>query len=47
MAASEDLTILKLLSGRQQDWPDAIKILEIQKGKLDTDYLQTMDINLS
>ena len=37
----EDLIILKLLSGREQDRLDAMKILEIQKGKLDMDYLQT------
>jgi len=41
MATPEDLIILKLLSGREQDRLDAMKILEIQKGKLDMDYLQT------
>jgi len=41
IATPEDLIILKLLSGREQDRLDAMKILEIQKGKLDMDYLQT------
>ena len=41
IATPEDLIILKLLSGREQDKLDAIKILKIQKGKLDMDYLQT------
>jgi hypothetical protein len=41
IATPEDLIILKLLSAREQDRLDAMKILEIQKGKLDMDYLQT------
>jgi len=41
IATPEDLIILKLLSGREQDRLDAMKILEIQKDKLDKDYLQT------
>jgi predicted nucleotidyltransferase len=41
IATPEDLIILKLLSGRQQDRLDARKILEIQKDNLDMDYLRT------
>jgi len=41
IATPEDLIILKLLSGREQDKLDAMKILQIQKNKLDKDYLQT------
>jgi len=37
----EDLIILKLLSGRDQDRLDARKISEIQKDNLDMDYLKT------
>jgi len=40
VATPEDLIILKLLSGREQDNLDAKKILEIQKGHLDKDHLQ-------
>ena len=36
----EDLIILKLLSSRKQDNLDAKKILEIQKGNLDKEYIQ-------
>jgi predicted nucleotidyltransferase len=36
----EDLVILKLLSGREQDRLDAKKILEIQKGNLDMEHIQ-------
>lgn len=36
----EDLIILKLLSGREQDNLDAKKILEIQKGNLDMKHIQ-------
>jgi hypothetical protein len=35
----EDLILLKLLSGREQDWIDAAKVLEIQAGRLDKKYL--------
>jgi len=41
IATPEDLIILKMLSGREQDRLDAMKIREIQKGKLDMHYLQT------
>lgn len=41
ITSPEDMIILKLLSGREQDRLDAEKILEIQKGNLDMDYLQT------
>jgi len=36
----EDLVILKLLSGREQDRLDAEKIREIQKEHLDMEYMQ-------
>ncbi|MEW6586471.1 MAG: nucleotidyl transferase AbiEii/AbiGii toxin family protein [Nitrospirota bacterium] len=41
ISAPEDLIILKLLSGRQQDRLDATKILEMQKDNLDMAYLKT------
>ena len=41
ISTPEDLIILKLVSGREQDRLDAKKILEIQKENLDRDYLQT------
>ena len=37
---TEDLIILKLLSGREQDNLDAKKIFEIQKKRLDREYMQ-------
>jgi len=40
ISAPEDLIILKLLSGREQDKLDAQKILEIQKEHLDREYIQ-------
>jgi predicted nucleotidyltransferase len=43
----EDLVILKLLSGREQDKLDAKKILEIQKGNLDMEHIQNWLHNLS
>lgn len=36
----EDLIILKFLSGREQDRLDAKKIIKIQKGNLDMEYLK-------
>ena len=41
IATPEDLIILKLLSGREQDRLDARKILNIQRENLDWVYLQT------
>jgi len=41
IATPEDLIILKLLSGREQDRLDARKILDIQRENLDWVYLQT------
>ena len=41
ISTPEDLIILKLVSGREQDRLDARKILDIQKENLDIDYLQT------
>ena len=41
ISTPEDLIILKLVSGREQDRLDARKILNIQKENLDIDYLQT------
>jgi predicted nucleotidyltransferase len=41
VAAPEDLIVLKLLSSREQDRLDAMKIFQIQKDRLDTDYLYT------
>lgn len=46
IATPEDMIILKMLSGREQDRLDAKKILEIQKDNLDIDYLQTWSENL-
>ena len=40
VSAPEDLIILKLLSGREQDNLDAKKIFEIQKKRLDREYMQ-------
>jgi len=40
ISTPEDMIILKMLSGREQDRLDARKILEIQKENLDMDYLQ-------
>lgn len=40
ISTPEDLIILKLLSGREQDRLDAKKILEIQKDNLDQEYIQ-------
>jgi hypothetical protein len=40
ISTPEDLIILKLLSGREQDKLDAQKILEIQKEHLDRKYIQ-------
>lgn len=41
ISTPEDLIILKLVSGREQDRLDARKILNIQRENLDLDYLQT------
>jgi len=41
ISSPEDLIILKLLSGREQDRLDARKILDIQRENLDWVYLQT------
>jgi hypothetical protein len=41
ISTPEDLIILKLVSGREQDRLDARKILDIQRENLDWDYLQT------
>ena len=41
ISTPEDLIILKLVSGREQDRLDARKILDIQNENLDIDYLQT------
>jgi predicted nucleotidyltransferase len=46
VATPEDLIILKLLSGREQDNLDAKKILEIQKGHLDKKHLQKWENKL-
>ncbi len=40
ISTPEDLIILKLLSGREQDRLDAEKIREIQKEHLDIEYMQ-------
>ncbi|MBI5188176.1 MAG: hypothetical protein HZA07_03760 [Nitrospirae bacterium] len=40
ISTPEDLIILKLLSGREQDRLDAEKILEMQKGYIDMEYMQ-------
>lgn len=40
VSAPEDLIILKLLSGREQDNLDAKNIFEIQKKRLDRKYMQ-------
>jgi predicted nucleotidyltransferase len=40
ISSPEDLIILKLLSGRQQDRLDAKNILEFQKQHLDREYLK-------
>jgi predicted nucleotidyltransferase len=40
VATPEDLIILKLLSGREQDNFDAKKILEVQRGHLDKEHIQ-------
>jgi len=39
IATPEDLILLKLLSGREQDRLDAAKVLEIQAVRLDKKYL--------
>jgi hypothetical protein len=39
ISTPEDLIILKLVSGREQDRLDARKILDIQRENLDSDYL--------
>ncbi|MBM4128948.1 MAG: hypothetical protein FJ243_02380 [Nitrospira sp.] len=46
ISTPEDLIILKLLSGREQDRLDAKKVLEIQKEHLDWEYLQKWSENL-
>ena len=40
ISSPEDLIILKLLSGREQDMLDAEKILKIQKDNLDQEYIR-------
>src|SRR4030042_6401844 len=40
ISSPEDLIILKLLSGREQDRLDAEKILKIQKDNLDQEYIR-------
>lgn len=40
ISTPEDLIILKLVSGREQDRLDARKILDIQRENLDIDYLR-------
>jgi predicted nucleotidyltransferase len=40
ISTPEDLIVLKLVSGREQDKLDASKILDIQRENLDIDYLR-------
>ncbi|MEW6215116.1 MAG: nucleotidyl transferase AbiEii/AbiGii toxin family protein [Nitrospirota bacterium] len=42
----EDLIILKLLSGREQDRLDAAKILRIQKAHIDDEYMKKWALRL-
>ncbi|MDI6890356.1 MAG: nucleotidyltransferase [Thermodesulfovibrionales bacterium] len=47
ISSPEDLIILKLLSGREQDRLDAEKIIKIQKEHLDKEYIQKWSKKLS
>ena len=40
ISSPEDLILLKLLSGREQDMLDAEKIIKIQKENIDTGYIE-------
>ena len=39
LVAPEDLALMKLLAGREKDWPDAAGIMKRQHRQLDADYM--------
>jgi hypothetical protein len=47
ISSPEDLILLKLLSGREQDRLDAGKIIKIQKENIDMEYIQKWSKKLS